>query len=302
MRSEQEICRHRSKKSLFGSVSFRYKFMHYLLFSVALWITGSGTMAFAGEPLNSAPVANLHNLVAASSTSSASEEVEDAATLDDLADSDELYGDDEYVKAAEQSVADPLYWFNYAMFSFNDKLYFWLLKPVARGYRFITPTPLRTGIRNFFHNSLFPLRFANNILQGKGGQAASEVKSFVINTVGGGLGFATPAQSLFGIKTYREDLGQTFGHYSVKEGFYLVLPLMGASTLRDAVGSVGDFFLSPTTYIESTELAVGVAALDRINAVSFRIGDYEAIKSAALDPYVAIKDGYVQMRRKQIKE
>jgi len=77
---------------------------------------------------------------------------------------------------------------------------------------------------------------------------------------------------------------------------------MGASTLRDAVGSVGDFFLSPTTYIESTELAVGVAALDRINAVSFRIGDYEAIKSAALDPYVAIKDGYVQMRRKQIKE
>jgi len=150
MRSEQEICRHRSKKSLFGSVSFRYKFMHYLLFSVALWITGSGTMAFAGEPLNSAPVANLHNLVAASSTSSASEEVEDAATLDDLADSDELYGDDEYVKAAEQSVADPLYWFNYAMFSFNDKLYFWLLKPVARGYRFITPTRSEQVSATFF--------------------------------------------------------------------------------------------------------------------------------------------------------
>ncbi|MBF0204715.1 MAG: VacJ family lipoprotein [Desulfamplus sp.] len=152
------------------------------------------------------------------------------------------------------------------------------------------------------HNALFPVRFVNNVLQGKGKPAVSEVKSFVINTVGGGLGFATPAQYVFGIKTYDEDLGQTFGRYSVKEGFYLVLPLMGPSTLRDAFGTAGDFFLSPASYIESTELAVGTSALDQINSVSFRIGDYETLKDAALDPYVAVKDAYIKIRRKQIKD
>lgn len=220
---------------------------------------------------------------------------------EDLYGADELYGD-EYVKISDQSVPDPLFWFNYAMFSFNDKLYFWLLKPVGQGYKFIIPSPLRSGLKNFFHNVLFPLRFVNNILQIKGKQAVSEVQSFVINTVGGGLGFATPAQYLFGIQTYNEDLGQTFGRYSAKEGFYLVLPLIGPSTLRDTVGRVGDFFLSPTSYIESADLAAGVNALTQINGLSFRIGDYEALKSAALDPYVAIKNGYIQMRRKQIQE
>ncbi|MBF0572254.1 MAG: VacJ family lipoprotein, partial [Desulfamplus sp.] len=175
---------------------------------------------------------------------------------------DELYGD-EYVKSDEQSVSDPLYWFNYAMFSFNDKLYFWVLKPAAQGYKFITPAKLRNGLKNFFHNALFPVRFVNNILQGKGEQAFSEAQSFVINTVGGGLGFATPADYVFGIKNYEEDMGQTLGRYSLKEGFYLVLPLIGPSTLRDTVGFAGDFFLSPTSYVEPPELAAGVGALEQ---------------------------------------
>jgi len=289
MTFKKELYERIYQDSFYGYWSCKYRFIQSLLFLMALlWVILSGTMAFAGEPLISAHVAAGDNHLA-------------TQNVDDLVDSDDLYGD-EYVKASDQSVADPLYWFNYAMFSFNDRLYFWMFKPVAQGYKFITPTPLRTGFRNFFHNALFPLRFVNNILQGKGDQSVAEVKSFVINTVGGGLGFATPAQYLFGIKTYREDFGQTFGRYSVKEGFYLVLPLIGPSTLRDTVGSVGDFFLSPTNYIESIELAVAVGALDNINALSFRIGDYEAIKKAALDPYVAMKDGYVQMRKKQIKE
>ncbi|MBF0301440.1 MAG: VacJ family lipoprotein [Desulfamplus sp.] len=246
-------------------------------------------------------------LIITSGTDAFSEEQPEGQSADNntqnelYSEQDDLYGD-EYVKTAEQSVADPLYWFNYAMFSFNDKLYFWLLKPVAQGYKFITPAELRSGLKNFFHNALFPVRFVNTILQGKGERALAETESFIINTVGGGLGFATPAQYVFGIETYNEDLGQTLGRYSVKEGFYLVLPVMGSSTLRDSIGSVGDFFLSPTTYIESAELAAGVTALDRINSVSFRIGDYETLKSAALDPYVALRDAYIQMRRKQVNE
>lgn len=278
---------------------YRDRAIHYCLVLIVLSVALSGMVAFVcGSAIASSSVANVVDLSSDCSISVASADTQEGNGLEE---SDDLYGD-EYVKAADQSVADPLYWFNYAMFSFNDRLYFWLLKPVAQGYKFITPAPLRTGLRNFFHNALFPLRFVNNTLQGKGGQAVSEVKSFVINTVGGGLGFATPAQDLFGIKTYREDLGQTFGQYSVKEGFYLVIPLLGPSTLRDAVGSVGDYFLSPVTYIDSTELAVGVTALDTVNSTSFRIGDYEAIKDAAVDPYISIKDGYIQMRRKQIKE
>ncbi|MBF0468499.1 MAG: VacJ family lipoprotein [Desulfamplus sp.] len=269
---------------------------------ITLLVIVSATMFFSGNYV----VEASDHLPVAAKPSGTLVGAADAQSSDNLEGTDELYSDDlygdEYVRKPEKSVADPLYWLNYAMFSFNDKLYFWVLKPVARGYKFITPDPLRSGIRNFFHNSLFPLRFVNNLLQGKGGQAVSEVKSFAINTVGGGLGFATPAQYVFGIKTYNEDMGQTFGRYSVKEGFYLVLPLMGPSTLRDAVGSVGDFFLSPTTYIEPAELALGVSSLDRINDVSFRIGDYEALKKAALDPYISVKDAYIQMRRKQIQE
>ncbi|MBF0241139.1 MAG: VacJ family lipoprotein [Desulfamplus sp.] len=220
----------------------------------------------------------------------------------DLYELDDLYGDDEYgsTTSYDAPVADPLYWFNYAIFSFNDKLYFWLLKPVAQGYKFITPPQLRNGLKNFFHNALFPVRFVNNIFQGKGEAALCEAKSFVINTVGGGLGFATPAQYIFKIKTYDEDFGQTLGNYSINEGFYLVLPLIGPSTLRDSVGKVGDFFLSPTTYIESAELAYGVSSLEAVNGVSLRIGDYETLKDAALDPYVAFKNGYIQMRRGQV--
>ncbi|MBF0257778.1 MAG: VacJ family lipoprotein [Desulfamplus sp.] len=296
------ICSKYGYNSLFRSTLPLSILRRSPFFAIIFFLIVSATMAVAG---NSVVVAADHlpgvtqpyeNLIAAADVQS-SDDLEGGNGLY----SDDLYGD-EYIKTPDQSVADPLYWFNYAIFSFNDKLYFWVLKPVARGYRFITPDPLRAGLRNFFHNSLFPLRFVNNLLQGKGDQAVSEVKSFVINTVGGGLGFATPAQYVFGINTYNEDMGQTFGSYSVKEGFYLVLPLMGPSTLRDTVGSVGDFFLSPMTYIESTELAVGLGTLDRINDVSFRIGDYEALKKAALDPYISIKDAYIQMRRKQIQE
>ncbi len=262
-----------------------------ILYAFTLYFLIASSSLFADENENKSSTGTLNELQSS----------DELYADDDLYADDELYGD-EYTKKADRAVPDPLYWFNYAMFSFNDKLYFWVLKPVAQGYKFITPAPLRNGLKNFFHNALFPVRFVNNILQGKGYQAGSEVKSFVINTVGGGLGFATPAQYVFGIKTHNEDLGQTFGRYSVKEGFYLVLPLVGSSTLRDSIGSVGDFFLNPATYIESAELAAGVTALDKVNAVSFRIGDYETLKSAALDPYVALRDAYIQMRRKQVKE
>jgi phospholipid-binding lipoprotein MlaA len=103
--------------------------------------------------------------------------------------------------------------------------------------------------------------------------------------------------------TQKEDLGQTLGTYGIKEGFYLVLPVLGPSTLRDAIGMAGDYFvLDPIDYVSPWELELGLDVLDIINRTSFRIGDYESMKKAALDPYAAIRDAYIQNRRMQVSQ
>lgn len=208
----------------------------------------------------------------------------------------------EYNEKDVATLRDPLYWFNYGMYTFNDRLYTWVLRPVAKGYKAVLPLPLRRGINNFFYNTLFPVRFANSLLQGKFSPAVSEVNIFVINTVVGGLGFARPAQDVFDMKNAEEDFGQTLGSYAIGDGFYLVLPLFGPSTLRDLVGRVGDFFLTPVNYVEPTALSYGLKGEDTINATSLRIGEYEALKEAALDPYIALKDIYLQHRKKSIED
>ena len=201
-----------------------------------------------------------------------------------------------------QPVSDPLYYFNYAMYSFNDFLYFALLKPIATGYKTITPIIVRKGINNFFYNLLFPVRFVNNFLQCEIKNAGTEIEIFLINSTMGILGFGQVAQNEFGLKTCDEDLGQTFGSYSIGNGFYLVLPVLGPSTLRDTVGLAGDYFLKPVNYVEPWELSFGISSYDTINSLSFHLGDYEALKAAAIDPYVAIRNAYIQNREKKIKE
>ncbi len=226
--------------------------------------------------------------------------VSPAVAREDVA--DDLFED--YIETGEENlVPDPLYWFNYGMYSFNDKLYFWVMKPVARGYGRVVPGEIRTGIDNMFNNLLFPVRFVNSVFQGKIRGAGSELGSFAVNSTVGALGFARPAQDVFGMETSKEDLGQTLGACSIKEGFYIVLPFLGPSTLRDLVGTVGDSFLSPITYVTPQSASMGLRAFDAVNSTSLlRVGDYETLKQAAVDPYVAIKDGYIQLRRKRIQE
>ena len=201
-----------------------------------------------------------------------------------------------------RSISDPLYYFNYLMYSFNDFLYFAVIKPIATGYKAITPVPVRKGVNNFFHNLFFPVRFVNNILQGEIKDAGTEIEIFLVNTTIGVLGFGQVAQNEFGLYTSNEDLGQTLGSYSIGNGFYLVLPVLGPSSLRDTVGLVGDYFLTPVNYVEPWELSLGIKAYDSINATSFRLGDYEALKKASIDPYVAIRNAYIQNRKQRIKE
>ncbi len=211
---------------------------------------------------------------------------------------------DEYDDEVEdvQMVADPLYYFNYAMYSFNDFLYFYALKPVARGYKYIAPVPLRNGVNNFFHNLLFPVRFVNNVLQGKLLEASDEIGVFLVNSTLGVLGLNQFAQKHLNMKTSNEDLGHTLGSYAIGDGFYLVLPILGSSTLRDALGRAGDYFITPINYVEPWELNLGINAYDKINRTTFRIGDYEALKDASLDPYVALRNAYIQNRRSEIEK
>lgn len=203
---------------------------------------------------------------------------------------------------AEDSIADPLFVINYPMHYFNDFLYHAAVKPAAAGYKKVTPTVVRKGVDNFFHNLMFPVRFVNNVLQLEMSDAGKEVGIFAINTTIGVLGFAQVAQNHFDMHTADEDLGQTLGSYHIGNGFYLVIPVLGPSTLRDAVGSVGDAFLNPINYIDPSEISAGLTAYKTLNSTSFRLGDYEALTEAAIDPYVAIRDAYVQHRKKLVDE
>ncbi len=209
---------------------------------------------------------------------------------------------DKEFEAAIVHINDPLEAVNRAVFTFNDRLYFWFLKPLARGYNFVLPDFFRKGVKNFFSNLLTPIRFTNCVLQGKATPAGTEAVRFVTNTIIGIAGVWDPAQDLFDLTISDEDLGQTFGAYGIGNGFYIVWPLLGSSTLRDSVGWLGDTYVNPITYLDTWEAVMGVGLYRRFNDLSFRIGDYEAVKQASIDPYTAVRDGYIQFRNSLIDQ
>ncbi len=199
-------------------------------------------------------------------------------------------------------IADPLEPLNRLTFQVNDGLYFWVLKPVTQAYKGIVPGPVRVCAGNFFDNLGAPIRFANCLLQGKGDSAGVELRRFTVNTTVGILGFGDPAQDKYGLEPVDEDLGQTLGVWGVGDGFYLVLPILGPSTLRDTVGFVGDQFANPIRYVEPAEVSLSLSAGKYTNNATFHTGEYEGLKSDALDPYVAVRNIYIQYRDSKIKE
>jgi phospholipid-binding lipoprotein MlaA len=222
---------------------------------------------------------------------------------DDSAGVDDEFGllEEELVQERIE-VADPLEPVNRFMFCVNDTLYFWVVKPVAETYKGVIPEPARVGIRNFFNNVSTPVRLVNCLLQGKNAAAGTELHRFAINTTVGVLGFGDPALDEYGLKPVREDLGQTLAVYGLGDGFYIVWPLLGPSTARDTLGMAGDQFLNPLRYVDPREVSIGISAVKFTNTGSFRIGTYEDFKAAALEPYVAMREFYVQYRNKQVQE
>lgn len=208
----------------------------------------------------------------------------------------------EFEETSTESPFDPLSGYNRVMTQVNDRLYFWLLKPVARGYRAVFPEDIRIAVGNFFNNLLTPVNVVNNLLQLKPKRAGIELSRFVINTTAGVLGFGDPAADSLDLQAYPEDFGQTLGHYGVGSGFHIVLPLLGPSNLRDTVGLIPDYYLDPISYVEGTEEMVAVRTYKLVNHTSLHIGEYEDLKADAVDLYTFLRDIYEQRRVRQIKE
>ena len=199
-------------------------------------------------------------------------------------------------------VFDPIEPFNRGMFWFNDKLYFYLFKPIARGYR-VVPEPARESVSNFFSNLGTPVRFANALLQLKMEDAGTELGRLVINSTLGIGGLFDPAKAWFDLEKKEEDFGQTLGNYGVGSGFYIVWPLLGPSNSRDTVGMVGDFFLDPLHYVEIKPVErIGLTTLDKETDLSLDKDTYESIQQEALDPYLFVRNAYEQYRDGKIKK
>ncbi len=208
-------------------------------------------------------------------------------------------------QAETPQIADPLAPVNRVMYHFNDKFYFWGLKPVTQVYSHIIPEDFRFALGNAFDNLWAPCRMVNELLQLRLKAAGNELIRFVFNSFAGVGGMGDMADKALGIKKQDADFGQTLGHYGVGHGIYLVLPIFGPSSIRDGIGLAVDQYMHPLTYVRSADITfwekAGIFALERVNKTSFKIGDYESFKEAAIDPYVSMRDAFVQNRLKKVE-
>ena len=194
-------------------------------------------------------------------------------------------------------LADPLEPLNRFFFHFNDKLYYWVLKPVAKVYKAVFPEELQIGFRNFFNNLKTPTRAVNSLLQGNVRDSFNEVARFTLNSTVGIVGLGDFAKDAFNLNSSNEDLGQTFAHYGAGGGFYINWPFLGPSNLRDSLGLVGDSYLHPLFLFDADYgVIIGAWTFDKINYTALTLGDYELFTQTALDPYTAVKDAYQQYR------
>ena len=205
-------------------------------------------------------------------------------------------------KVDSVNVPDPIEQVNRGIWWINDKLYFYVLKPVAVGYKSVTPQPVRESVAAFFTNLAFPKRLANNLLQLKFRGAAEEFRNFTFNSTAGCLGLFNVAEKHYGWSSRDEDFGQTLAAYGASPWMAVHLPLLGPSNLRDSIGLVPDMFLDPVMYIDSWGARMAIRSGDRVNVVSLNIGLYEGVKEEQMDVYRFLQDAYEQNRIKKIEE
>ena len=191
---------------------------------------------------------------------------------------------------------DPLEPLNRGVYKFNDGVDHLIVKPAAEVYRGVLPDFVRKGVSNVFANLNDVVIAVNNLLQGKIANAASDVGRVALNTTLGLLGIFDPATQA-GLEKHNEDFGQTLGYWGLGDGPYIVLPLLGPSSLRDTVGWVGDVYAWPITYVDPDRDRNALIALRFLGQRAELLDATTILEAAALDPYEFTRDAYLQRRR-----
>jgi phospholipid-binding lipoprotein MlaA len=200
---------------------------------------------------------------------------------------------------ASTNPRDPFEPMNRAIYSFNDAVDTAVIRPLAEGYRAVVPSFLRTGISNFFANINDVLIALNNLLQGKMGPAASDVGRVLVNTTLG-VGGLFDVASQMGLEKHNEDFGQTLGFWGIGDGPYLMLPILGPSSLRDTVGRFVDSKGDPVGFMHDVAWRNSLWGTRTVNQRAELLDTSRILETASLDPYEFLRDGYLQRRRNLI--
>ena len=232
---------------------------------------------------------------------------QEIAASSETAPADEDFGGlDDYDDYSAEDVAmqnDPLEGWNRFWFHVNDWFLEYIVKPLHKGYAFIVPEPLRNGISNFAHNVAFPVRMVNSLLQGEFAQAGVEFDRSIVNFMVS-LGFADVASQSRPLYPYRpetENFDYTLGVWGVPDGPYFIIPFLGPSTVRGAVGETGDAFMKPQYYMLDWEVSTASSVFLAFNGADALYKSYDQITESALEPYVALRNAYLNMRKNRMQ-
>lgn len=203
-------------------------------------------------------------------------------------------------------VPDPLEVVNRGVFVFNDGVYTYVLRPVARGYEFVVPSPVRRAMRNVFENARFPVRLVNNLLQANIPRAGQETGRFLVNTTAGVGGILRVSDRIPALSDVPPaDTGQTLAKWGIPHGVYLVLPIFGPSSTRDSVGLVGDTALNPVSWVgffyggsffAGPDWTIAIGSTHTVHTLPDRMDAYDALTGQALEKYLAVRSAWVQRR------
>lgn len=202
---------------------------------------------------------------------------------------------------ATNNPRDPLEPFNRGVFKFNDTVDKYALKPVATAYKKVLPSFVQTGVHNFFGNLTDAWSGVNNMLQGKGQAGMQDFTRFAINSTFGLVGvldIASPA----GLPKHNEDLGQTLGRWGVPSGPYIVLPILGPSTLRDTAALPGDWYGDLWTHKRPVDVRNTGTVVKAVDVRATYLDASDLVEGAALDRYEFLRDGYLQRRQSQVSD
>ena len=197
------------------------------------------------------------------------------------------------------SKADPFESMNRATYAFNDVVDQAVLTPVAKGYQTVTPGFFRAGVSNVFTNVGDVATALNNFFQGKAGDGASDLGRVLVNSTLGVLGLFDVATPM-GLEKHDEDFGQTLGKFGVGSGPFLVLPLMGPSTLRDSLARPVDSYAGYSRYIDHVPTRYSAFGLEIVDLRAHLLGASSTLDTAALDKYQFIRDAYLQRRLRNV--